>query len=180
MLPIVQAPNSVLSETAKEVQKIDGKILHLISEMKETLLATRDPEGVGLAAPQVGYSLRIFIIKPTKKASFHVFVNPVLKEIEPPSQTLPKKAPKRLEGCLSLGNIWGAVTRKQEVRISYWDEHGKTHEKIFRKFSATIVQHEMDHLNGTLFPKRVLEQKGKLYKSRKNAKNENVFDEIEI
>ncbi|MDO8461008.1 MAG: peptide deformylase, partial [bacterium] len=60
------------------------------------------------------------------------------------------------------------------------DENGKPHKRKFSGFIATIIQHEYDHLHGILFPKRVLEQKGKLYKSRKNKEGKDVFEEIEI
>lgn len=82
MLSIVVAPNTVLSEKALLVEKIDNSIKKLISEMKETLSHTKDPEGVGLAAPQVGRSLRIFIIKPDKNAGVEVFINPEITEIK--------------------------------------------------------------------------------------------------
>lgn len=230
MLKIISAPNDVLSQKAKpvplrpaepgferQVAKIDKDILHLIEGMKKTLLATHDPEGVGLAAPQVSRSLQLFIIKPTKKSKIQVFVNPQIytslqarganeifagttrdEELMEKKSNIPfdsqknfisdlsalqKKRDKKgikLEGCLSLPNIWGEVERANEVEISYIDEKGKSHTKLFKGFTATIIQHEYDHLLGNLFPKRVLEQKGKLYKSKKNKKGEDEFEEIEL
>ncbi|OGH23155.1 MAG: peptide deformylase [Candidatus Levybacteria bacterium RIFCSPHIGHO2_12_FULL_38_12] len=184
MLDIVKAPSEVLSQVTKKVIKIDNSILSLIREMKETLENTRDPEGVGLAAPQVGKSLQIFIMKPTPKSPITVHINPEIKNAsgELANMIRPKKSksPAKLEGCLSLPSIWGTVLRHPYLSLTYMDEDSKTHTKKFKGFSATIIQHEVDHLNGNLFPKRVLEQKGKLYKSHKNEKGEDEFDEIEI
>lgn len=196
MLKITTAPNSILSQKAKQVSKIDKPTLDLIEEMKVALLAAKDPEGVGLAAPQVGKSLQIFLAKPTPKSIIQVFINPVitLKNADPNADKRHKNiqrksastsasisdASKKLEGCLSLPNIWGNVNRPSVVTLSYLDEKTKTHTKKFRGLFSVIIHHELDHLNGILFPKRVLEQKGKLYKSHKDEKGEDVFEEIEI
>jgi peptide deformylase len=77
-------------------------------------------------------------------------------------------------------NIWGEVQRSPEITVEYLDETGKAHKRQFRGFMATIVQHEVDHLNGILFPKRVLEQGGTLYHSSKNSKGEDEFEELKI
>lgn len=187
MIKIVTAPSEVLSQKAGHVKKIDKK---LIDEMKQTLLLAKDPEGVGLAAPQVGEPFSIFIIKPTPKSPIKVFINPkIVSSIK--YQVLSKKGDHmpnakykiqntRLEGCLSLPNIWGQVKRKPLLTLSFLDEKGRSHTQTFKGFLATIIQHEIDHLNGVLFTKRVLEQKGQLYKSYKNEEGEDVFEEIEI
>src|SRR3712207_2069271 len=87
MLKIVQAPNTVLSQQAKSVTKIDKSILHLIKEMTETLDNAKDPEGVGLAAPQVGKSLQIFLVRETPRSQLSIFINPVIDEVfEAPPQ----------------------------------------------------------------------------------------------
>ena len=91
-----------------------------------------------------------------------------------------QKRVRKLEGCLSLKDIWGDVVRSPEVTLEYFDEKGKKHTKTFNGFLATIIQHEMDHLEGILFPKRVLEQKGTLYKSEKDEKGQDIFEEIKI
>lgn len=187
MFKIVTAPNPVLSAITKPVSKVDTSVIKIVAEMKKTLLKTSDPKGVGLAAPQVDKSLRIFIAKPTDKSKIFVFINPKITErsskvdyVKRSKKDLSKKASKKLEGCLSLPNIWGPVLRASSLTLSFLDEEGKHHEQKFGNFMATIVQHEMDHLEGILFPKRVLEQKGILYKSHKNKKDEDEFEEIEI
>lgn len=189
MLSIVHAPNSVLSQVSKPISVKNGlfdkSLLTLIAEMKETLLATTDPEGVGLAAPQVGKSLQLFIVKQSPRAAITVFINPLIIQTNQNDSTsvdevITGDAEKKLEGCLSLPNVWGEVKRTPTVTMSYIDETGKSRQKTFKGFFAIILQHEYDHLQGILFPKRVLEQQGTLYKSHKNKKGEEEFDEIEI
>lgn len=179
MLEILTAPDGVLSETANPVKNVDGKIVSLIKEMGKALDAAKDPVGVGLAAPQVGASLRLFIAKPGIKSKTSVFINPRVLEASPVKKT-GKKRIKKLEGCLSLPGIWGEVARSPRLTIEYQDQLGNHHTKTFKDFMATIIQHEIDHLDGVLFPKRVLEQKGKLYQSSKNEKGKDIFEEIEI
>lgn len=190
MLKIVTAPNSALSSIAKPVNGINAGVIKIINQMKEALSKASDPMGVGLAAPQVGKPLRIFIAKPAVKSKILVFINPRIttnkqlsttntEKSEVSSQKLEVKG-KKLEGCLSLPTIWGSVSRAPSLTLTFFDEQGTLHKKRFSNFLATIIQHEMDHLDGILFPKRVLEQKGILYKSHKNKKNEDEFEEIEI
>lgn len=182
-MEIIKAPNPILSQKAKRISQINSAILDLIEEMKKALLAARDPEGVGLAAPQVGKSLQLFIIKQNQNAQVNVYINPlvtILEHADKTQQVTKKKASHKLEGCLSLQNIWGTVNRAHKVAITYQDEFGKLHKKTCTGFLATIIQHEYDHLHGILFPKRVLEQKEKLYKSKKNEKGEDVFEELTL
>ncbi len=180
MLEIVKAPNPVLSQKAKKIAKVDKAVIKLITDMEEALLAATDPIGVGLAAPQVGKSLQLFIAKPTKKSTLMVFINPQITKRATKERTIKKEEHKKLEGCLSLVNIWGEVERFDSIWVSYVDETGKKHGRRFDGFISTIIQHEIDHLNGILFPRRVLEQKGTLYKSEKSEKGEDVFEEIKI
>lgn len=191
-MKIVTVPNPVLSATAAPINKVDKETLKLIAGMKKILSIAKDPQGVGLAAPQVDKSLQIFLAKPTQKSKFLVFINPKIISASETMQELnrPRKSKKparlaeskraKLEGCLSLQNIWGTVLRHKEIKLSYLNEKGVKQTKTFDGFLSIIIQHEIDHLNGVLFPKRVLEQNGKLYKSHKNAKGEDEFEEIEI
>lgn len=188
MTKIVQAPNDVLSTPAKPIAKIDKSIHELLKTMRETLLSAHDPEGVGLAAPQIGKPYQVFITKDSPESEILTYINPEIKEFkenpkEKKSDSENKKRKEKgvqLEGCLSLKDIWGVVKRHDVVVLSYLDEKGEKHTKSFDGFMAVIIQHEFDHLQGILFPKRVLEQKQKLYKSIKNKKGETEFDELEI
>lgn len=181
MTKIVTAPDEVLSKKAKEFDFVKNKktLPLLLHEMEKALLSASDPKGVGLAAPQIGKSVAIFMAKPTDKSPISVFINPVILEADELKKRK-KRRVKKLEGCLSLPNIWGEVLRSDSVKISYFDKKGKVVIKKFTGFMATIVQHETDHLNGILFPKHVLEQKGKLYKSYKNEEGADEFEELSI
>lgn len=185
MYQIVVTPNPILIGKSKKVLHFDKKLHDVLESMQGTLLATTDPVGVGLAAPQVGLALKIFQTKPNPKSPVTSYINPeIIKDNSKTPETVKirgsKKKGKLLEGCLSIPNIWGHVTRKREVALVWQDEHGKKHTKIFKGFPAVIIQHEMDHLEGVLFTKHVVEQNEKLYKSSKDEEGQDVFDEIKI
>jgi peptide deformylase len=193
MYQIVVSPNKILLQKAKEVKSFDKKLKKILTGMEETLLATYDPVGVGLAAPQVNVSLRIFLMKPDEKSKVNYFINPRIINLSKteavPSFTnsdkVESKKPeatrdKLLEGCLSLPNIWGNVARSTSVTIAWQDENGKIQQKEFGGFEAVIIQHEIDHLDGVLFTKHVMDQEEKLYKSHKNEKGEDEFEELKI
>lgn len=172
-MKIVTVPNEILHAKAKTVTIFGRKLKKLVDDMTTTLNAQKDPEGVGLAAPQIGISEQIFIMKPTKKGPITACINPeILKhETQNTKHETQKKQSKddseaKLEGCLSIPRIWGHVVRQDTVDVRYQDLDGKWIEKKFSGFEAVIVQHEIDHLNGILFTQRVLEQTGKLYRER--------------
>lgn len=199
-MKIITTPNPILVTKSRPVKKFDRKLKNIICEMEKTLIATVDPVGVGLAAPQVGISLRFFLTKPSDQSPTSIYINPVIKQGSK-DEAVPKFSnskkieeikeksskgrsssgrKKLLEGCLSLPNIWGNVSRKKELTLLWQDENGASRTKHFKGFQSVIIQHEIDHLNGILFTKHVMEQKEQLYRSHKNKKGEDVFDEIEI
>ncbi len=185
---ITTVPNPVLTKPAKKIGKIDKKVLSIVNEMKKTLIETDNPKGVGLAAPQIGIPLAIFITRPKENSTPDVFINPEiiwvssqLSEIIREENGKPSlRKEKKLEGCLSIPAVWGYLKRPAKVRLRYMDMEGKQQVQEFEGFMATIVQHETDHLNGILFTQRVLEQKQKLYKIEENEKGEEKLVEIEI
>ncbi len=177
--PIVRTPDPVLTKQAEKVTKFDNKLKAILSEMKEVLLTAKDPVGVGLAAPQIGYSLRIFATRPTEKATISFYINPEIVSIS--DEYMKKdKDETPFEGCLSIENTWGIVERKKNVTITFQDGKGKKHTQIFTGFPAVIIQHEIDHLNGILFTTRVLEQKGRLYEIIKNKDGKNTLKELPL
>ncbi|MCX8009289.1 MAG: peptide deformylase [Patescibacteria group bacterium] len=183
MKPILHIPNDILTKPAKTVKTFDMRLHQLVENMIKTLNATKKPKGVGLAAPQIGEPYRVFITKPTPQSDIRVFINPEIIGISNENNdegALLENKNKQLEGCLSIPNIWGHVTRAQAVTLRYQDLEGKFHEEVIDGFLATIVQHETDHTNGILFTQRVLEQHGKLYKIVKNQNGEEIFEEIPI
>lgn len=185
---IVQTPNTILTQKAKPIEKVDKKIIQIVNEMKKTLISTKNPKGVGLAAPQIGISLRLFIMRPREKDPVSIFINPAIiwqseeQDVirRPKKNKSDAKDDKRLEGCLSINNIWGSVKRAVKVKLEYQNIEGKPQEKEFSDFEATIVQHEVDHLDGILFTRRVIEQKGKLFRIEKSKDEEEELIEIEI
>lgn len=168
MLKIVLIPNNILLKPVEPVVKIDSKIKKLVYDMEEALISQIDPQGVGLAAPQVGLSLALFIIKPSLNSNTEVFINPKILQIQSPvsNNQSPKNKQNKLEGCLSIPRIWGPISRAPKVRLSYQDLNSNTHIKWFTGFKAIIIQHECDHLKGILFTQRSLEQQSKLYEEK--------------
>lgn len=169
--PIVKEPSQVLRAKAKELPIKDvtsRRIKELIGSMKETLKST--PDGVGLAAPQVGESLRIFIAseeaeeidrlskenlsaenkeekrkaKKERGWKYYVFINPVVKNKS-------RTKVDGLEGCLSIPGKYGDVRRLQKITVEAYDEHGKKFTRGASNFFARVIQHELDHLEGILF-----------------------------
>ncbi len=180
MKSIVNVPNVVLTTPAKTVVVFDKSLLKLVDEMKASLRATVKPKGVGLAAPQIGESWRVFITRPKETDPIRVFINP---EITKRSENLTEGVPERdnkLEGCLSIPQIWGRVQRATHITLRYQDETGGIHEEAFTGFLATIIQHETDHTNGILYTHRVLEQKGKLYQTAKDENGKEVLEELHL
>lgn len=179
MLSIVTVPNTILTTPSPEVKKIDRKILNLVSEMEQILLKKVNPQGVGLAASQVGVNLAIFIIKPSKKAKVEAFINPRIVKISQSQLKLVKvrknqnidstdsrQRKTKLEGCLSIPKIWAPVSRANKIYLEYQDLNGKKHKRWFSGFKAVIIQHETDHLQGILFTQRALEQNSIMYEEK--------------
>jgi len=178
VLSILQAPQKVLVEKTKPVTKITPSILNLIEDMKYTLIKQEAPKGVGLSANQVGRPLQLFVLREAEDKPFRVFINPKLKILRT-AKVAPDDPDKDvLEGCLSISNIWGVVDRAPKVKVKYMSEDGKMHNETFTGFIARIVQHECDHLDGILFPIRVIEAKKTLYAEGKDDKGEETFTPI--
>lgn len=178
--PIVQAPNPVLTTPAKKVTAFDKKLALLITDMKDTLIATRNPKGVGLAAPQIGEPMRVFLTRPKETDPIRVFINPEILDFSATkTQGVPERENK-LEGCLSVANVWGTVKRAESLTLRFTDETGTTHEETFSGFMATIIQHETDHINGILFTHRVLEQKQKLFQTAHDEKGKEILEEVTL
>lgn len=160
---IIQSGNPILRKISKPVGTIDKKVKQLIQDLKDTLAVQNDPEGVGLAAPQIAINLRVFAVD--FKNLKRIVINPEILEIDDKKQvTSKKKKSEILEGCLSLPHYYGPLNRKNYIKLKYLDEDGKEVIEEFRDFNAQIILHEIDHLNGFLFVDRLLEQKKKLYK----------------
>ncbi|MCM3746148.1 peptide deformylase [Paenibacillus pasadenensis] len=137
---IVQNPDPVLREVAKEVTKFNSNLHKLLKDMAETMY---DAEGVGLAAPQVGISKRVIVVDIGDERGLIEMVNPEIIERDG-EQFGP-------EGCLSIQNLNGDVRRAEKVRVRGQNRDGEFFEVEAEGFLARAFQHEVDHLNGILF-----------------------------
>jgi len=178
-LRLIYTPDVILNSKTRKVTAFNSKLRTIIEEMKEILLNCKDPEGVGLAAPQVGLALQIFIMKSDSHEPIRTFINPII--LKKTKTVREAKIAKKdiLEGCLSVKNVWSAVNRYKSVTIRYQDVDGTVLTYEGRGFESHIIQHEIDHLQGILFTQRALEQQKTLYRIIKKGKLEE-FEPIEL
>ena len=141
---ILTIPDSILRKQAKPVERVDDALRKLMDDMLATMY---DAPGIGLAAPQIGISRRVIVMDPAKEdapSTPLVMVNPDIIE---------RSDELRLheEGCLSIPDFTAEVERPAKTRVSYIDRAGKQQEMELEGIWSTLVQHEIDHLNGLLF-----------------------------
>ncbi len=172
---IVQSGDPILRAKSKVVSGVDKKVKDLIRDLKDTLTTQRDPEGIGLAAPQIGKNLQVFICN--YKKFNRVVINPKIINITPMSKAEKEKKSKReiLEGCLSLPYYYGPLRRASKVEVEYLNENGEKVTEEFKDFEAQIILHEIDHLNGVLFIDHLLKEKKPLYKVENDE-----WEEVEL
>ncbi len=164
--PIVVYGSPLLRKISKEVDKDYHGLKKLLDDMWETMYVS---DGVGLAAPQIGKSIRIFIIDataldeedPSLNGFKKAFINPKIIEEKGDIFTF-------TEGCLSLPNIRESVDRPGKIRIQYYDENFKFFDEKYDGVRARVIQHEYDHLEGILFVDKIAPLKKKLLKGRLN------------
>jgi peptide deformylase len=173
LMQVIKAPDARLRAQTKPVKKITPGLLQTIKEMVKLTRTFLDPEGVGLAATQIGLVEQFFVAK-QKDNSFKTFFNPQIHSSS--------KATKLFfEGCLSIPDYYGEISRPIAVTVSYLDKNGKEVKERLTGLNAWIFQHEWDHLNGKLFMDHVLEQKAKLYKVvGKDKAGAEVFEEVNL
>lgn len=148
-LPIFAYGDPILKRVAKDIEPTFPNLKELIADMFETMYAAR---GVGLAAPQIGHSIRLFIIdatpfnedEPDLKNFKKVFINAHI--VEETGETWPFN-----EGCLSIPDIREDIYRCSNLRIAYVDENFVPFEESFKGLAARVIQHEYDHTDGKLF-----------------------------
>ena len=140
---ITGGKNKILRNKSEPVKEITPEVLSLIKEMKETLAQAEN--GVGLAAPQVGKNIHLFVVSPELAKEDHtVFINPEITQVS-------KKTVAEEEGCLSLPGDWHELARTEKVTIKATGENGKKFKMRVKGVLARLMLHEVDHLNGTLF-----------------------------
>jgi len=173
ILPIVAYGNPVLKKKAKDITKDYPKLDELIENMWETMYGAH---GVGLAAPQVGLPIRLFVIDPSPFADDEelteeerkqltglkkLFINPVITE-----ETGDEWAFS--EGCLSIPDVREDVFRQPDITIEYVDENFKAHTETYTGIAARVIQHEYDHIEGILFTDKLSSLRKRLIKGKLN------------
>ena len=173
ILPIIAYGTPVLKKEAEEIDDTFEGLSELIDSMFETMYQAN---GVGLAAPQINKSVRIFVIdaspfaeleegeEPDAKAEGlenfkKVFINPIIEEEQGDEWAFK-------EGCLSIPLIREEIMRKEKIIISYYDEYWNLHEEEYDGYAARIIQHEYDHLDGVLFTDKLSPLKKRILKKK--------------
>jgi peptide deformylase len=181
ILPIFVYGAEVLREKAKEIditnEELKEEIKVLISDMSETMAKA---DGVGLAAPQVGQSVRLLIVDgyllsdeyPDLANFKRAMINPVV--LEESDEMI-----EYSEGCLSIPDIHAAVSRPRVIKVSYFDSDFIKKEEVFKDFACRMVQHEMDHLDGILFTDKTAPIRKKMIQAKllkiKNGKTKTFY-----
>lgn len=164
ILPIVAYGDPVLKKKAKAIEKDYPGLDQLIANMYETMYAA---SGVGLAAPQIGLSIRLFITdgspfskdEPGLENFKKVFINPLILEESGDEWEFN-------EGCLSIPGIREDVNRNPVIHLQYQDEDFKQHKVTFSGLAARIIQHEYDHIEGVLFTDHLTPFRKRLLKGK--------------
>lgn len=165
ILPIYLYGHPVLRKQAQKVEKDFPDLKKLVSDMYETMY---NSEGVGLAAPQIGKSLRLIVIDGNVLSEkFPECKDLKLTLINPEIEVLTDNDPvSREEGCLSIPGISESVKRHEHVILKWMDEDFNHHEKEFIGFASRIIQHEFDHLEGEVYTDHISPIRKQLIKSK--------------
>lgn len=162
ILPIYAYGQPVLRKKAEEIDFNLPELSKLIMDMYETMY---DSNGIGLAAPQIGKSIRLFIVDGSEIEDIQpegfkeTFINPTILEEFGEEWEFE-------EGCLSIPDVRANVKRKGELKIHYWDANFQEHTKTFDGMAARIIQHEYDHIEGILFTDRISPLKRSMLKRK--------------
>ena len=172
--PIVIYGHPVLRKVAEEIDRNYPELDKLIADLFDTLYRS---EGLGLAAPQIGKSIRIFVIdgnpvaddEPSLAGFKKAFINAHITEKSGDLVLM-------TEGCLSIPNLREEVNRESRIRITYYDENWEFHDEVYEGYLARIIQHEYDHLDGILFTDKVSPLRRRLIKGKLLAISKGKFE----
>ncbi len=174
IFPVYVYGHPVLRKLAKEIEEDYNDLDPFIEDMFETMYIS---DGIGLASPQVGKSIRLFIIDASpledEDPSFSdfkkVFINP---------QIIEKTGDKSNfnEGCLSIPNLREEVSREPDIRIQYYDEDFNFYDEVYSGTISRVIQHEYDHLEGVLFTDRVSPIRKRLLKGKLTGISKGKFE----
>jgi len=165
VLPIYTFGQPVLRQVAEDIDKDYPNLPELIQNMWDTLDKS---EGIGLAAPQVGLSIRLVVINldlisedfPEYKGYLRTFINPYIEEVDETEMDTSE------EGCLSLPGIHEQVKRPTRIRVTYLDENFQLHDEWIGGYLARVMQHEFDHLDGIVFTDHLMGLRKQLTKAK--------------
>jgi peptide deformylase len=154
--PIKTVPNKVLTTKADKVTEISDEIKVLVSDLMDTLNHAKEPEGAGIAMPQIGVGKRICIVKnfianPSDESEL---LEQVFVLINPKITSRSKETELDWEGCLSIPDTYGLVERYKKIKIKALNETGEEIRLNASGYFARVIQHEIDHLDGVLFTSR--------------------------
>lgn len=174
ILPIVAYGDPVLKKVASDISADHPGLRELIDNMFATMY---NAHGVGLAAPQVGQSVRVFVVDASPFAEDHpeldgfkkVFINPYIEEDSGKEWAFN-------EGCLSLPGIREDVLRRPDIVLRYMDEQFRPHREAFSGLVARVIQHEHDHLDGILFTDRLSPLRRRLVKGKLTDISKGIVD----
>lgn len=144
LYPILTIPDPVLRKKAALVERVDDELRKLMDDMLATMY---DAPGVGLAAPQIGILRRVIVLDAARDDDPP---DPIVMA-NPKILTLSDEMRVHEEGCLSIPDVTAEVERPAKARVAFLDREGKVQERELQGLLSTIVQHEIDHLNGVLF-----------------------------
>ena len=151
--PVLKMGEPLLREVARPVTRFDAQLAELIADMDETMRALH---GAGIAAPQIGVSLRAVIFELKDNPRYpHIAPVPYTVLINPLVMPLDAEQDEGWEGCLSVPGMRGLVPRYRRLRYQGFDAAGVPIDRTVEGFHARVVQHEVDHLDGILYPQRV-------------------------
>ena len=167
VLPIYTLGQPVLRKVAEDIDPQDAEIQQFVQDMFDTLDRSG---GIGLAAPQVGRSVRVVVIDlnllkddfPEYEGYRHVFFNPYIEEYDKTKQETMS------EGCLSLPGMSENVKRPTRIRVSYEDEAGQEHDEWVDGYLARVMQHEFDHLDGKVYTDHIVGLRKQMIKGQIN------------
>jgi len=172
-MKVISAPHPTLRRVAQTITKFDKRFFKFVDRLKAQMLKEKDPEGVGLAAPQVNKSWQVFVARVGEdlraSSETRAFINPKIIAHAPKKTLLDDSA--HFEGCLSVPLVYGPVPRWDWIEMKYQTiEAGKIVERQekFADFPARVLQHEYDHLQGVLFTDYLLELNLPAYISKNN------------
>lgn len=165
--PVYVYGSPVLRKVAQYITSDYPNLKEFIADMFETM---KNSDGIGLAAPQVGISIRLFVIDASPLAEDHPELE-TFKRVFINAQIIERTGELKLynEGCLSIPNIREDVERPEAIVIKYVDENFQPHEERFEGVAARIIQHEYDHLDGILFTDKVSPIRRQILKSKLSA-----------